>query len=1611
MSENEHKTGEEQGANGAQWTEQNWPPFKKGEESEEGVVKDGDYYREHPEELKDLAASLIKLRGGEEGIKRGATWDAQQRAHVDVKGVPRDWSHLTAYMQENPDMLDHFVEEKQNLEYFSEHPEDMHKFVSELIRLRGGAESEKENASWDAEQKAYVGEDGAPRDWAHLTKYLKDNPAELSRFVDEFMDLKEVEDAFDASEAAAEGGGEEPLSEDEAMIERLRNDPAELERICTETNHGLDPEELQYYKDNPDKIPQLVEKYNKMKQKEAEAEAAAEEPAEETTEEEVEEESVEEAPEEEPEEEPEEPVAEETEEPVEEATEEEPAVDESETEDSEETESNREMMMNALATEEAMKWLEDEAGITSVNEFKRLSDEDLQRLYEQYINRGTEDEESVDEEPEAAAAEGGGRTKWSTMSEEEKKALIHDNPRNKGEKTEEYADRLGVREKVDESEAGKEKELSREELLNALATEEAMKWLEDVAGIKSVNEFKRLSDEELRKLYEQYNNRDAETDDDKEKESNREALLNALATEEAMKWLEDEAGIKSVNEFKRLSDEELRALYERYMNRNKKAETEEPHEEDDPLVVARINREKDAKAAAHDIAERMMSEKLASKRGIGGLAQKIIMGGMFREGFIAHYEKQAYRKIEARQRGEDVEGLTDSDWSSQSGLERFVRAYVDNYEDEMIHSKAGESMEVYKVEKDDDGNEIVKHYWTDENGNRQEEIVVDGPMRTATLEMREAISEYAQGGSRDAFEDAIGAIRQELEGEGGNPDDLMAENYMAVAEAARARFEHGKGIDDVMNGFSFINGEARSNVRTEAHRGAIDKITNRIANSAIGRVLPPEVVGTAASMAVKYGKSGVRNALIAGGSVVVGAAMAPAVVPVAIGMMTAGTFAALKERSRSAGDRATQARRLAQGESAGSRKYDEQMKETQYEQHDAKKIAEVLNKAIESGDTENIKDALALAETASMMSDERGIDLIKYSSADTDVIEQERMDMDVARAKAKAELRRQGVSESALADTIREATEIFENDISAKDKAFRKLRRRRMVAQGAKSAITSGVMSVASQEVVSLFRPDQIGVLENLGVQVQQNNYDATNTLLAGALGFKGVEHINALAQSGAELTQQEIAQLREQGYAVVPGQPKVIQTEKEVSMGEYMEANGDAKCTGYFGNGTKQSDGNELHGYYNASKGDDRGPWTRITGTATGAMRVKAEDVNPDNFGFFVTIKGNQIYVPAVAGEKSGTFYPDYDKCDPWLAEVVKNRQFSRIQGGYMRGVTDEGKIDFVSFWGYGGSGKVPDTVTTTVTTEIPTYDVIGAATKDIDRAVESFPTLAVTSRKNLTLGRRSNADKPTNVGGAPGTHMVTPAPAPETPTETRPTEDRPAASGGGVDVLPPAPAPAVETPEAATEEPEPEPEPEPESEPEPEPEPEPAPKPAPKPVESEPVEEEGDEDEDDDNERMEYDVPFVGPIDGNAESLQIYPSDEQIMETARAKGVVCTNADIVNIIRPALFQWNTMEERIRRNMLRGAIFRGGAATSNGIGATESHNNERVHDILAHFGLINSFGTYGMATDIENRNTSFDEAVDAANAADAEQTDDGAFDRAVNEAAADNADVDEALA
>ena len=75
-------------------------------------------------------------------------------------------------------------------EYYRSNPKEISQFVAKLIELRGGEASIKENAVWDKEQRAYVDSNGIPRDWAHLTHYLKDHTDQLEGFLNEYNNLK-----------------------------------------------------------------------------------------------------------------------------------------------------------------------------------------------------------------------------------------------------------------------------------------------------------------------------------------------------------------------------------------------------------------------------------------------------------------------------------------------------------------------------------------------------------------------------------------------------------------------------------------------------------------------------------------------------------------------------------------------------------------------------------------------------------------------------------------------------------------------------------------------------------------------------------------------------------------------------------------------------------------------------------------------------------------------------------------------------------------------------------------------------------------------------------------------------------------------------------------------------------------------------------------------------------------------------------------------------------------------------------------------------------------------------------------------------------------------------
>ncbi len=111
--------------------------------------------------------------------------------------------------------------------------------VKEVISLRGGADSVKEG-TWDKDQKAYIGENGLPTDYAHLMHYLKENPEAVETLTQERDSLlANVED---------EGGKYSEESYDDYMrkfANPFADDPLAAE--IAETNLPLEGETGEQY--------------------------------------------------------------------------------------------------------------------------------------------------------------------------------------------------------------------------------------------------------------------------------------------------------------------------------------------------------------------------------------------------------------------------------------------------------------------------------------------------------------------------------------------------------------------------------------------------------------------------------------------------------------------------------------------------------------------------------------------------------------------------------------------------------------------------------------------------------------------------------------------------------------------------------------------------------------------------------------------------------------------------------------------------------------------------------------------------------------------------------------------------------------------------------------------------------------------------------------------------------------------------------------------------------------------------------------------------------------------------------------------------------------------
>ncbi len=327
--------------------------------------------------------------------------------------------------------------------------------------------------------------------------------------------------------------------------------------------------------------------------------------------------------------------------------------------------------------------------------------------------------------------------------------------------------------------------------------------------------------------------------------------------------------------------------------------------------------------------------------------------------------------------------------------------------------------------------------------------------------------------SREAFNESKTRILNGLKSQ-----DLLkgantyADNLFEIAQNARLAIEHGAKMDELKFGTDLIIGKAKSSLKTEAHYNKIDKITDAVKNSKIGRYISPAILSTALgigySITVGVSKKFARSKLAAYGTL--GAA---------VGVST--IWAGMDKSQRLAGDRGQHGLEMAEGGKyePGSKKR-EQMNQYQYEMENSNNLAQRLRDAmfekdidgndipkdISQQDLDNIFASLADIDARKSLNAKNKIDLISYSNIGS--VEKESTDLIILTARAKNELNKK-ISSGLLNIPTGETMDVFlakqtraventllggENGITKKDKAFGKFRTKEVAK---KMVITAAV--------------------------------------------------------------------------------------------------------------------------------------------------------------------------------------------------------------------------------------------------------------------------------------------------------------------------------------------------------------------------------------------------------------------------------------------------------------------------------------------------------------------------------------------------------------------------
>ena len=916
------------------------------------------------------------------------------------------------------------------------------------------------------------------------------------------------------------------------------------------------------------------------------------------------------------------------------------------------------------------------------------------------------------------------------------------------------------------------KEIALADLDNLLKDEEFKKWLE-AQGINA-DELRDKDPKEIRDILNRYNSENrSESNEDKESDAEKLKELRDRITELAADDPDFEEFLKGKGidsyDYTKLGAEKLQELLDEYAKR----QGEKPSRpEMKNIAVAELDVEKDVRDAIRAEADRMHTEYLQGIEGydengkpiirVGKarrFVRRMIFGSMFKEANIVHYEKQVREEFENGTRKLD-----------QSGIERFTMAYAHEAEDVLIHEHAGEDYNAYSVKVDEDGNEYVERRFLGENGQIETERV-DGDSRVAqnTIDLRDAIRDFAAGSIDErTLRARIDDIRRDENGEINRAYSI--DNYVEAAIAARENIEHGYAMENVMEGFAYINGEARRNVRTQEHRDNLDRITHALLSNRVTRFIPPEVIAVGVGAVANIGKFSASTA-------------ARAVFMLGGGAAVSGTMAGMKERARVTRERSVAQRRLAQGGELGGTKFDKQLGETIQGMASAEKLTADLNSAMEALNNENaseeerkqalnlLKGQLGSVDALVTISDRDSIDMISYTNGDNETIENQRLRMDIARAEARSLLLKNGVTQEELARTReyleRDAYESEEDGLNAKEAAFRSLRRKRALKRAVATAAIGVATTLGTQELNAAFNDDVHGIWDHL--THHQDNDGATQTLLAHAFGMEqsATTVETAISQGVDEAT---AAQYRNrEGFTVKEAGTRTITENGQISQSEYLEQHGESLHRNWFNNNTEAYDGNEL-GIHTSESG---GFITSMSGASTRGGESLSFGGGEGIKGY-LTLNSGQAPIEVAGKVVNGQVDFSEGLNALGLGDIGRTGAYKFFEVAKVAGENADGSLDINVLATSVGNGFGDGMIGSTISREVPIFDVIQTVTHAGTSGVQipGFVTIPF-SRRGITFGGRGGKFEPTEPRFGGGDNENPPSDgdgsgSPERPTQT---------------------------------------------------------------------------------------------------------------------------------------------------------------------------------------------------------------------------------------------------